>query len=74
MSFARSALANRFSALVLTAATATLALPLAAAPGVEGSLSAVQGDARVTKALDALRADGTLAEISTKWFGQDVTQ
>ena len=57
MSFARSALANRFSALVLTAATATLALPLAAAPGVEGSLSAVQGDARVAKALEALRAD-----------------
>lgn len=57
MSFARSALANRFSALVLTAATATLALPLAAAPGVEGSLSAVQGNARVAKALEALRAD-----------------
>jgi len=57
MSFARSALANRFSALVLTAATATLALPLAAAPGVEVSLFAVQGDARVTKALEALRAD-----------------
>ncbi|MCO6704945.1 hypothetical protein KQH24_31755, partial [Streptomyces sp. CHB9.2] len=34
-----------------------LALPLAAAPGVEGSLSAVQGDARVAKALEALRAD-----------------
>jgi cystine transport system substrate-binding protein len=28
----------------------------------------------IDDALDELRADGTLAEISTKWFGQDVSQ
>lgn len=28
----------------------------------------------IDEALDELRADGTLAEISEKWFGQDVTQ
>ncbi|WP_432522225.1 transporter substrate-binding domain-containing protein [Kineococcus sp. SYSU DK006] len=28
---------------------------------------------QVSEALDALRADGTLAEISTTWFGQDVS-
>ncbi|VTR75986.1 amino acid ABC transporter substrate-binding protein [Cellulomonas hominis] len=28
----------------------------------------------IDDALEALRADGTLAEISTKWFGQDVSQ
>ena len=28
---------------------------------------------QVSDALDALRADGTLAEISTTWFGQDVS-
>jgi cystine transport system substrate-binding protein len=28
----------------------------------------------IDDALDELRADGTLAEISEKWFGQDVTQ
>ncbi|WP_432514502.1 amino acid ABC transporter substrate-binding protein [Kineococcus sp. SYSU DK001] len=28
---------------------------------------------QVSDALDALRADGTLAEISQKWFGQDVS-
>jgi L-cystine transport system substrate-binding protein len=28
---------------------------------------------QVSDALDALRADGTLAEISEKWFGQDVS-
>ncbi|MBD7917641.1 amino acid ABC transporter substrate-binding protein [Cellulomonas sp. Sa3CUA2] len=30
--------------------------------------------AQVDEALAALRADGTLAEISQKWFGQDVSQ
>lgn len=28
----------------------------------------------IDEALDELRADGTLAEISEKWFGEDVTQ
>jgi cystine transport system substrate-binding protein len=28
----------------------------------------------IDEALDALRADGTLAEISTTWFGEDVSQ
>ncbi len=28
----------------------------------------------IDEALTELRADGTLAEISTKWFGQDVSQ
>src|SRR5690606_9734458 len=30
--------------------------------------------ARIDEALAALRADGTLAEISETWFGQDVSQ
>jgi cystine transport system substrate-binding protein len=28
----------------------------------------------IDEALEELRADGTLAEISEKWFGQDVTR
>ncbi|WP_028047108.1 transporter substrate-binding domain-containing protein [Cellulomonas sp. URHE0023] len=40
-------------------------------PFAKGSTSLA---AAVDDALDALRADGTLAEISTKYFGADVTQ
>jgi polar amino acid transport system substrate-binding protein len=30
-------------------------------------------DALISRTVDALRADGTLAAISLKWFGQDIT-
>jgi cystine transport system substrate-binding protein len=28
----------------------------------------------INRALDSMRKDGTLAQISMKWFGQDVTK
>jgi polar amino acid transport system substrate-binding protein len=30
-------------------------------------------DLTVSRTFDAMRADGTLAAISRKWFGQDIT-
>ena len=32
-----------------------------------------QWDGTVTRAFDELMADGSLAKISIKWFGQDIT-
>jgi polar amino acid transport system substrate-binding protein len=47
---------------------------LAAAVDKGASLSSASLLAEVSRIIDGLRADGTLSELSNKWFGEDLTQ
>jgi polar amino acid transport system substrate-binding protein len=59
---------------VMQLGSAVYSEDLAAAFDKSATLSADSLIAEVNKILEAMHADGTLSELSIKWFGMDLTQ